>query len=51
MPIRIHELGVDPTEEQILEMARKCSRDGSRTVGGIRPLDEADMAAVYRMAL
>ncbi len=51
MPIRIHELGVEPTEEQILEMAGKCSRGRSRKVGGIRPLDEEDMAAVYRMAL
>ena len=45
MPIRIHELGVEPTEEQILEMAGKCSRGRSRKVGGIRPLDEEDMAA------
>ena len=39
------------SEEQILEMAGKCSRGRSRKVGGIRPLDEEDMAAVYRMAL
>ena len=51
MPVSIRELGVNPTEEQILEMARKCSRDGSRTIGSIRPLTQEDMAEIYRRAL
>ena len=51
MPISIRQLGVEPTEEQIQEMALKCSRNNSRTVGTIRPLDREDMAAIYRLAL
>ena len=51
MPVSIRGLGIDPTEEQILEMARKCSFDGGRTIGGIKALNREDMAAIYRMAL
>ena len=53
MPIRIRELGIDPTEEEIKELARKCSFDGKRKIGadGIRALDQSDMEAIFRAAL
>lgn len=50
MPVRIHELGIDLTEEQIQELAEKCSFFGKRTVGGFRVLQKEDMANIYRMA-
>lgn len=50
MPTGLKELGVDPTEEQLDEMAQKCSFYGTRTIGVVRPLVQEDMAAIYRMA-
>ena len=51
MPVNLHELGVEPTQEQIQLMARKCTFNGERTVGGIRKLGETEIAEIYRMAL
>ncbi len=51
MPVSIPELIKRPaTEEEILEMAEKCSENGQRTVGNLKALDKKDMAAIYRMA-
>lgn len=51
MPVTIGELlGYTVTEEQIKELAYKCSHMGKRTVGGFKALDQKDMANVYRMA-
>jgi alcohol dehydrogenase YqhD (iron-dependent ADH family) len=50
MPASIKELGIEPTEEQVLEMARKCSLIAGGKIGRIKPLYEEDMAAIYRMA-
>jgi len=50
MPTSLKELGIDPTEEQILEMADKCSIHGGRTVGVIKKLNAEDVAQIYRMA-
>ena len=51
MPIKIHELiGRDITDDEIREMVRKCSRDGSLTQGGFKVLHPEDMEAIYRMA-
>lgn len=51
MPTSIPELiGRPATEAEIVEMARKCSLDGSSTEGSFRELDRADMEAVYRLA-
>lgn len=51
MPTSMRELGIEPTEEQILEMARGCSRATGGKVGNARVLLEDDMAEIYRMAL
>lgn len=50
MPVRISELGQDLSEEQIAELAYKCSFMGTRTIGGFKALDKEDMANIYRMA-
>ena len=50
MPVRIHELGITLSDEQIDLLARKCSYDHSRTIGKIKALDEEDMKNIYRQA-
>lgn len=50
MPVSIAELGVDLTEEQIQELAYKCSFMEKRTIGGIQKLDRKDIEEIYRMA-
>ncbi|MDD3796706.1 MAG: iron-containing alcohol dehydrogenase [Lachnospiraceae bacterium] len=50
MPISIHELGYDLTEEQLQELAFKCSNEDRRTIGGFRVLNREDMLKIYRMA-
>lgn len=50
MPTSLAELGVNPTEEQIQELAKKCSFMGKRTVGTFKVLQIPDMEAIYRMA-
>ena len=51
MPINIHELlGREITDEEIREMARKCSHDGTITIGGFKVLSREDMEAIYQMA-
>lgn len=50
MPTSLKELGINPTEEEIDELAEKCSFFGTRTVGNIKALRKADMKAIYTMA-
>ena len=51
MPVSIPELiGRQATDEEILEMVRKCSRDGKMNIGAMEVLKPADMEAVYRLA-
>ncbi|MDR0412056.1 MAG: iron-containing alcohol dehydrogenase [Treponema sp.] len=50
MPTSIHELGVDLTEEQIKELAFRCSFSGKRKLGSFHPLDIPDLEAIYRKA-
>lgn len=50
MPVNIHELGVELTDEQIDELAYKCSYMEQRTIGGIRKLGREDIAKIYEMA-
>ena len=51
MPVNIKELiGRDITDDEIREMARKCSHDGKRTIGCLKVLNAADMEAIYQMA-
>jgi hypothetical protein len=50
MPTSIAELGITVTEEQIAELARKCSIAANYNLGTVKVLHEADMAAIYTMA-
>lgn len=51
MPITIPELiGRKATDEEIKEMARKCTRDYTITKGGLKVLKADDMVAIYNMA-
>jgi hypothetical protein len=51
MPINIKELiGREVTDDEILEMTRKCSRDFTATCGAFKVLNAADMEAIYRLA-
>lgn len=50
MPTTLAELGVQPTDAQIEEMAEKCSVTARGALGKFRPLGKADMAAIYRAA-
>ena len=50
MPTNISELGIELTDEQIGELAYKCSFEETRTIGGIMKLGRKDMEEIYRMA-
>jgi hypothetical protein len=50
MPVSISELGVELTEDQVKELAYKCTYMETRTIGGIRKLNKEDIAEIYRMA-
>lgn len=50
MPTNMKELGIEPTEEQVLEMANGCARATGGKVGSAKVLYEEDMAEIYRMA-
>ena len=50
MPISLRELGIDPTDAQLDELARKCSFDNSRTIGAIKKLNIDDMRKIYASA-
>lgn len=51
MPINIHDLiGKEISDDEIEEMAQKCSCDDTRTIGGLKVLSRPDMIAIYKMA-
>lgn len=50
MPTRLSEADIFPTDEDIDELADKCSFNSTRTVGDIMRLGRDDIAAIYRMA-
>ena len=51
MPVNIKELlGREITDDEIREMARKCSRDYTATCGCLKVLTAEDMEAVYKLA-
>ena len=51
MPVTLRELlGRPATDDEIVEMARRCSHDGTITVGALRVLTRTDIEAIYRAA-
>lgn len=50
MPVCIGDMGIELTEEQMRELAEKCSHFGKRTIGCIKKLDREDMYQIYKEA-
>ena len=52
MPTSLSELGISPSDEDIKEMAYKCSHFDKRTIGdnGIKSLNKEDMENIYMAA-
>ena len=50
MPVNLHELGLAPTKEQLVEMAKRCAAACGGEKGSAMVLHEADMLEIYRMA-
>ena len=50
MPTSIRELGVELTDEQIHELAYKCSFKKTRTIGNFQVLNMEDIEKIYIMA-
>lgn len=50
MPVCIGGMGIELTEEQMRELAEKCSHFGKRTIGCIKKLDQEDMYQIYKEA-
>ncbi len=48
MPTNLRELGVDATDEQLSEMAKKCAQDVGGETGSAKRLKETDMLAIYK---
>ena len=51
MPTSIHELGIDPTDEELKLMAHKCSIGCKGSKGSAKVLHEEDMYKIYKAAL
>ena len=51
MPTNLRELGVKPTEDELVTMARKCAVGVGGAKGSARLLREPDMLAIYRASL
>lgn len=45
-----HELGLDLTDQQIHDLAFKCSFNDTRTIGVFKQLNMRDMEEIYLMA-
>ncbi|MCR5723626.1 MAG: iron-containing alcohol dehydrogenase [Treponema sp.] len=50
MPTNMRELGIEPTDEEIAELAHKCSITAGDNLGSALLLHEADMKAIYEAA-
>jgi len=51
MPVNLRELGVNATDEDLIEMAHKCAVGVGGAMGSAKLLDEAAMLAIYRAAM
>lgn len=51
MPTNLFELGVEPTEEELVDMAHKCAVGVNGSMGSAKLLYEEDMLAIYRNAV
>lgn len=51
MPTNLRELGVNPTEEELVDMAHKCAVGVNGSKGSAKVLYEADMLEIFRRAM
>ena len=51
MPTNLRELGVEPTEEELAMMAKKCAIGVGGEMGSARVLNEEAMLAIYRASI
>ena len=51
MPVTIRELGIEPTEAQLKEMAEKCAAKFEGGVGTMKKLSAEDMEKIFRAAM
>lgn len=51
MPVSIRGLGIEPTDEQIKEMAKKCESKFENGVGTMKPLFAGDMEKIFKAAM
>lgn len=51
MPVSIKELGINPSEEQLIEMARLCAEGVKGKTGSAKVLTEPDFLEIYKMAM
>lgn len=50
MAVSLHELGLDLDDQQIHELAFKCSYEDTRTIGVFKQLNMKDMEKIYTLA-
>lgn len=50
LPTCFSELGIDPTEEEMTEMARRCALVTGEPAGSVKKLTKDDYLTIYRMA-
>ena len=50
MPTNLHELGVNPTDDEIDEMAEKCMQVGGGSIGFFKTLYKEDVINIFNMA-
>ena len=51
MPTNLRELGVEPTEEELALMAKKCAIGVGGEMGSAKVLNEEAMLAIYRASM
>ena len=51
MPTNLRELGVNPTEDELILMAKKCAIGVGGQMGSAKVLDEEAMLSIYRASL
>ena len=50
MPTNLHDLGLDLNDQQIHDLAFRCSFEDTRTIGVFKQLNMKDMEKIYQMA-
>jgi len=50
MPTSLKELGINPTDQQLEEMAEKCIAGGGGSIGFLQKLQKEDILEIYKMA-